>query len=530
MRRAISLILCLCLILTLCSCGGGYRSDMTITSILPQNVKTLDPQIASRYSEELVLNCLFEGLCRMDREGEIQPGVAYKWDENSDSTVFVFHLRKEALWNDGTPVTAQDFVYGIRRALDPATAAPSVDELYIIKNAHAVHSGEMSPEELGVTATDDYTLTFQLEQSYPDFPATTTSIRYLPCNQTYFEESAGHYGQSSQYILCNGPFTLSGYDWNTEYGSRSLTLTRSETYKGEYSTSPYELIFKIDYSSSVETDPITALTSGEVDILNLPQETAKAAEEKGCTVATVDDAVTGLLFNPNHENLENIGIREMFFKTLDRKSLLQVCESAQEGDGEAQGIMPSCVTWDEGSYYGEGEIFYPEEDASIVSGLSSLLDSLELDSMPNITVICPNDDTSIAMANAIITSWNTTLSSAFNIEPLSQSDFETRILNGEYEAALYTLRAGGTSPFDVLRSFESTSSPTLLQDSTFDKTLHTISFDKASFQNLEKQLEEMYLFYPIYKDRTYYVLSPDVRGIYPIPDMSLDFTDAKKRS
>ena len=118
-KRIVSVLLC-ALLLCLCAGCGSYKADASFTYLLEQNVTSLDPQTASNSAAELVISSLFEGLCRIDEDGEAIPGVARSWEANSDSTEFTFHLRRNAQWSDGTPLTAQDLVYGITRALSPA--------------------------------------------------------------------------------------------------------------------------------------------------------------------------------------------------------------------------------------------------------------------------------------------------------------------------------------------------------------------------------------------------------------------------
>ena len=270
---------------------------------------------------------------------------------------------------------------------------------------------------------------------------------------------------------------------------------------------------------------MAALSSGEVDIAALTAVQAQAAEEAGCGVLAVDDAVTGLLLNPQSDKLENAQLRSLFFKTLDRADLL----SRREGAVEAQGIMADCVLWDGEPYYSQGTQAYTPQDLEATQELPSLLRSLELDEMPSITVICLNDEESINVVNGMLVAWNSALGNAFNLEPLSASQFQARIASGNYEAALYTLRAGGTTPYDVLKSFESTASPTLLQNEEYDSALRSLTFDLASYQAAEQLLQEQYVFYPLFRDQTHYGTSPNTRGITVSPDLSASFTNARKR-
>ena len=288
---------------------------------------------------------------------------------------------------------------------------------------------------------------------------------------------------------------------------------------------PSSVTYLIDYDSAWTQDPVATLTAGEADVLQVTEQEARAAEEAGCGILTLEDAVTGLLLNPQSEKLESVYLREVLFQTLDRQDLL----ARREDASQAQGIMAACVTYGGEPYYQEGAAAYPQQDDSVTQGLSGLLDGLDLEEMPSVTVICPDDEESVNTANGFLVAWNSQLGTAFNIDPLPQDELQRRVAAGEYEAALYTLRAGGTTPYAVLKSFESHASPALLNSAAYDEALHGLTFDLASYQSLEQRLLEEYVFYPLFQDVTYYAMNPKVRGIRICPDGSVDLTAARKR-
>ena len=128
---------------------------------------TLDPHRYFANAEEHILKDLFLGLTTMGPRGEILPGVAERWATSDDGLQWRFNLNPNATWSDGEPLTAEDFVFGLRRHQDPQTASPLAHFLYCIKNAEAINRGELSPETLGVTAVDAHTLLVNLEQPFP---------------------------------------------------------------------------------------------------------------------------------------------------------------------------------------------------------------------------------------------------------------------------------------------------------------------------------------------------------------------------
>lgn len=518
-----------CLLTALPGCGGSFQEGMEFTYLLPQNVDTLDPQTASRSSSYLVIGSIFQGLCKIDPDGDVVPGAAKSWEVNETFTQFTFHLNNDSYWSNGQPVTADDFLFAIQRALRPETATPSVDDLFIIQGARAVYKGEADISYLGVWAEDERTLVVQLERSYPDFPALTAGTHYMPCNRVYFEECAGHYGLSSEYLITNGPFTFTSiYSWDTNYGSRKIELEPSSHYREAKKVSPAKLTYLIDYEDELVQNPVSALVSGNTDITILTENAAQEAAAQGCDIQVLDDAVTGLLFNSKADVVKYHEAREVFFKTLNRQELLD--RRKDKKSGEAMGIMPDCVRWGGESYYADGVQMFPPEDPAVMTDvLPKLLKELDVSQLPSITVICPDDEESISLANGLLVCWNDRLGNAFNINPLPDAEFQECIATGEYQAAIYTLRAGGTTPYQVLKAFESSSSPTLFENEEYDALLHSLDFQLFSYRGLESYLQDQYIFYPLFSDKTYYVSSPMSRDIFAAPDLTIDFSHAKKK-
>lgn len=209
---------CLCVFLSLLFAvslaGCREKTDpiyeQTIQYNLESEPSSLDPQIADDQSAQIVIMSLFEGLTRIGPDGEAQPGVAERWEHNGDYTAFTFYLREDACWTDEdeTPVTAADFVFAFRRALNPGTGSDLGRTLTCIANGQQVLDGQADPSELGVTALDSKTLKIDLAYSYEDFPKLMASSAAMPCNENFHRISrtvwAGsrHYpGQRPLYLL-----------------------------------------------------------------------------------------------------------------------------------------------------------------------------------------------------------------------------------------------------------------------------------------------------------------------------------------
>lgn len=214
MQRSKWLILMLSLVmvtsLTLAACGSGGTSGdpadegtsegdtATSEEGAPDEVQELHitenqepPDLDSAKSTDSVsftiLNNVNEGLMRLDENNEPVPGMAEGEPEVSeDGLTYTFKLR-DANWSDGTPVTAHDFEYAWKRALDPETASQYAFILYYIKNAEAYNAGEAEADDVGVKALDDKTLEVELERPVPYFLSLTAFATYLPQKQEFVE-------------------------------------------------------------------------------------------------------------------------------------------------------------------------------------------------------------------------------------------------------------------------------------------------------------------------------------------------------
>lgn len=149
---------------------------------------SLDPAKAVGLPEIQVIRDLFEGLVNQDANGNIIPGVATRWQTN-DQKIWTFTLRNDAKWSDGTPVTAQDFVYSWQRLVDPKTTSPFAwfAALAGITNAQDIIDGKAKPATLGVTAVDARTLRVQLDKPLPWFVNLTANFSLYPVNKANVE-------------------------------------------------------------------------------------------------------------------------------------------------------------------------------------------------------------------------------------------------------------------------------------------------------------------------------------------------------
>ncbi len=167
----------------------------------------LDPHITEGVPSTHVQRDLFESLVVRGPDGRIVPGAAESWETSEDGLTWTFFLRPEARWSNGDYLTAEDWLYSLRRAVDPDTGSRTSILLKPIRNAEPIISGEMDPEELGVRVVDDYTLEITLEAPNPLLVEVLSHSVAYPIHRPTVEAHGDRWARPGT-MVSNGPFQL----------------------------------------------------------------------------------------------------------------------------------------------------------------------------------------------------------------------------------------------------------------------------------------------------------------------------------
>ncbi|WP_195984689.1 peptide ABC transporter substrate-binding protein [Clostridium sp. D33t1_170424_F3] len=536
MKRLAAVLLCFSLLLCVTSCEekAPSNANKSFQYHLDAEPKTLDPQIANDTSGTILIQALFEGLTRLDADGNPTPGVAESWTSNHTFTEFTFTLRQDAVWNDKekTPVTADDFVYAFRRALDPATGSTTSDPLLCIQNARAVRSGELPLEQLGVTAAGTHKLVVTLAYPYEDFPKLTASAVCMPCHEPFFESTKGRYGLEKSTLLGNGPFAIDGiYGW--EHGSY-INLRRFSGYSGDIKPLPSDIKFSIGSKKADVSDPIAALKDGTVDAIAMPAERVEEAREMGCTITRFEDTTWGLCFNTQNALMRNLNIRKAFTQSFDRAKVLSHLPA---GTTAAENIItPDTKLFGKNYREQAGSAFYLQQDNQAAQFLAAGIRELGLETLPKVTILCPDDPEVRLMVNEMLTEWNAQFDYYFNMESLSKKELASRIASGNYQLAICSITPDAEGPLAVLNLFKSSSqnNPAGLRSAGYDEHLSAAEHQNgaeaaATCAAMERYLNEQCIFYPLYYESHYFASAPGVTGIVFHPyGGGVDFISAGK--
>ncbi|MDB5452108.1 MAG: peptide transporter substrate-binding protein [Caulobacteraceae bacterium] len=168
---------------------------------------SLDPHKTQGTWEHKLLMDNLIGLTQLTADGRPIPGVAERWETSPDGKTWTFHLRADALWSDGVPVTADDFVFSLRRILLPATASDYASLLYLIKNAEEVNTGKAPPQALGVRAISPKVLEITLEHPAPYLPELATHQTMYPVPKHMVEKYGDGWSRPDRYVS-DGPYRI----------------------------------------------------------------------------------------------------------------------------------------------------------------------------------------------------------------------------------------------------------------------------------------------------------------------------------
>lgn len=538
-KRIIALVLSLCMLSAFAGCGSKTTTDKYFKYPISSDPVCIDPQIAFNTFALMTIESCMEGLVRSDKNGNILPGVAKRWDVSENGLVYTFHLRKDAVWyvpdklkkqlgdDFDTSIKADDFLFALRRAIDPATGAPEAKKLYAVRNAEKIARGEAQINELGVKAVDSYTLQITLEYATPDFLSALTSAVAMPCSSEFFTYTGGRYGLDSDMFLSNGPFYLSKWTHDT-----SLFLRRNESYHGDNTAVPSTLSL---YVNTDEQSIINSFVEGTYDAIPISAKNLGQVKREGMGLRSCADSTWLLGFNQAEPVLANEKIRSALLRAINIRGL-----SNQGFKADADGIVPPALMLGGKSFrQAVGSVpkpvFNPDDAAAL---LSEGLEELELKKLDGLTLLCPDELEIKRMMGYMIQDWQENLNVYINLEAVPFEEIRARMFSGDYKLAYFPMDSGTDSAADYFRRFTGGDVRNVLGYDNEDFNMLVNEIDTcvspaqrtAIFRQAEAALIDRSVVYPFAFEETYYVTGKGVSGIdfYPYGG-KVSFTKAEKQ-
>ncbi|PLT30380.1 peptide ABC transporter substrate-binding protein [Peribacillus deserti] len=327
------LVLALSTFLAACSGGGGDKAsnesksgsgdskadskkEQVLNLIATSEIPSMDSTLATDNVSFNVMNNVYEGLYRLDQKNEPALGMAAEEPKVSeDGKTYTFKLR-DAKWSNGDAVTAQDFVFSWRRAVDPATAAEYAYMLYDVKGAEEINAGKAKPDTLGIKAIDDKTLEITLKNNIPYFKSLLSFATFYPQNEKFFKEQGKNYALEANTGVYNGPFTLS--EWKHE---QSFQLKKNPTYWDNAAVKLETINFNIVKDTATA---VNLYETKKADRAGLTAEFVDKYKSDPNFGTSPDTSVYFLRLNEKNEVLANKNARKALDMAWDKKSFVDV--------------------------------------------------------------------------------------------------------------------------------------------------------------------------------------------------------------
>ena len=363
---------------------------------------------------------------RVDVNGEIVPAVASEYTVSDN--IYTFYISDTAMWNDGQPVTANDFVFAFRRAVDPSTRSPYAGKLRSILNAEQIMSGQVDPERLGVYAKSPSTLVITLSENDSEFLYKLTTAVCMPCREDFFNSCNGQYGLSKNHILANGSYRLT--KWNTD--DFAVRIHRNDKYYGNF-TAENSAVF-ISYNP--EKDNIEKLTKSSVDIAFIDAHNMEEINQAGLTVAQYQN----VLWVMEMGDVYSYDLRRSLYLAFDRSNY---AGDLGVGYNVAYSFFPDTMLTDKLDYVGMEEYDIIEAKKLYNTALTEYTGQR----LPSTKLYYFNDSNIARPINDIVGHWQKELGAYINTKAYDTiDDIKFALSTGECAIAVYPITITDTDP------------------------------------------------------------------------------------
>jgi len=476
-------------------------------------VASLDPHKTEGVPESHVIRDLLEGLVNQDADGNTVPGVAESW-ETTDNLTFIFHLRKDAKWSNGDPVTADDFVYSFKRAVDPATASPYswYLEMTTMKNAAEIIAGKANKDTLGVSAVDANTLKIELNEALPYFVMMMGHTTVKPVNMKVVEKFGDDWTKPENFVG-NGAYSLDKWVVNER-----IVLKRNPEYWDNKNT----VLDKVTYLPiENQVAEMNRFLAGEIDITNeLPNEHFSRLKKEHPNDISIRGSLCSYYYGFNNKKapFDDVRVRKALSYAIDRDIITKALLG--QGQKPAYFLTPEITANFNPVTPEYGKLTQKERNEKAKQLLSEA--GFDTSKALEFTLLYNTSENHKKIAVAIASMWKKNLGVKTNLE------------NQEWKTYLDTRRQGN---FDVTRAGwcgdynEASSFLSLMQsnNSSNDPKYHSKAYDAVMAKALvstseeeranlyveaEKQLAEDMPIAPIYQYVKARLVNPHVGG-YP---------------
>ncbi len=434
MKRILPFILCFVMLLS--GCGGEGK---TFTFMIYSTPKNFDPLFATTTDEHTILDNTMEGMFAFDKNGDIVPAGASEFFVSSDKKTYTIKLKENVRWSNDTPVTAHDYVFTFERMFSSTNLSPYAADFFVIAGARELYEGKSVP--LGVTAVDDYTLTFSLTESIEYFPELLCSAAAFPCNRNFFVSTAGKYGLTQATCLFNGPFVISNIKEDAIYLKKNAVYHDRDKVALAYVSLPI---------GTQADDPEKSFVGNKTDAAFLSATQLASVGAGGNHLLSSENTTWSLIFSSSGA-VSNINLRKAFAHTANPASFME--EGAVETT-PAQGIVPPSVSSHGKSYRDLAGNVLPEySPGSSAALLEKYKTQSKIQKLPTITVLCPDIARIKDLLESQLQIWQRDIGVFVNVKTMDLNAILETVAGGNYDMALIPFNPSYNSPLSILNKF-----------------------------------------------------------------------------
>ena len=418
------------------STDSGESAGGDLNVMLETPVESLDPQQATDGTSFEVIADYTDGLMQMDADGQAVNALAESVDVSEDGLTYTFHIRKDANWSNGDPVTAADFVFAWQRAVDPEVASEysyMLSDIGQIVNAQDIIDGTKDKSELGVKAVDDKTLEVKLNVSVSYFLSLMYFPTFYPVNQKFFESCADTYATSPETTLSNGAFILDEY----QPAATTIRLTKNADYYDADKVKLEGLNYQVIQDSQ---QALMSYQSGDLDTTLVNGEQVDQVKDDPSYKAIG----AGYLWyiSPNMKavkELQNVNIRYAITMALNREAI--TTDVLKDGSAPTYTAVPmDFAAGPDGSDFSADQEKFKEvcrfDAAAAVEYWNKGLEELGAKEI-TITMIHDADDAPIKVAQVVKEQLETTLPGlTVELQQMPKKERVQRMQGGEFELGL----------------------------------------------------------------------------------------------
>ncbi|MEZ2364722.1 peptide ABC transporter substrate-binding protein [Bacillus cereus] len=322
------------LLLTACN-NKANKSDTEVKKqvlnvTVSEEIPSLDTAKTMDGTSAHVMQNIFEGLYVLNDQDQSTPAIAKSFKRSEDGKKYTFDLRKDAKWSNGDSVTANDFIFAWKRAINPETASQYASMLFYVKNAKEINKGTMPLDALGVKAINNYTLEVELEQPVPYFLQLLALPIYLPQHESFLKEQGNNYALEPSNLIYNGPFVLEKWKHEQEF-----QLKKNATYWDQKKVKLDEINFHI------VKDTMTAVNlyeAGDLDRVPINSQIVDKYRGNKELHMSSDPGIAMLRFNEKNTALANKKVRQSISLALNKDDF--VAHFINNGAKPASGLVP----------------------------------------------------------------------------------------------------------------------------------------------------------------------------------------------